>query len=672
MVSIPKPVSDHSLSIATIKTDECSGSALYEYMPMQVVNDTNLERITIHFAFKIDKCPDDRAQTNGIYMNKIYGYNGSDSAVMQLFVRIDFKNSTGKANANVEIYEYGVGWQSGTPAEINIGDWYYVVIDVLGIGDTPAMSTYVYMGIFGNYDRTGLIVSKNYTFVSDVQVEKVWGTTSVYWPFINEEEVIEWMFGPIVIRVSDETTSTSDSIIIRATSGFEYLTLDENSDAGLNVLDTRYTINDIELEDIYVDDDSLSGSNTDQSGFDGGSTTGSFSDLIYTELSTLASNIDQTLTLPEFDIYIGGLLQPVADMLNVLGNSILIPGFEFATDSILEVIKYLVINVASISDIIIDNASTFVEDSADDFLNWCKTILNIKVKSGSTYWQIGANLQKMVDGVDDWMVDEFGAEEAEDMWDKLKFKRSRIFPKEILTGGGCSDIRIPNQFEIDLFSGSFTYNFSLEDIILAMWGLFPGMSDIKIPMSEYFPFDLSDPTERERHVTYSGNGVTARELVLDYYELVAYALAFYVVAKFVPWSVLYKIMFKMLGLNRLQPSNKDIVRLMGVPYKGISNPVQYYHPSGNDLWQELNEEINGNQTDISNLQSDVSDIKGEMSAIIPERLKYIVNEIKGMIDGIGEQDIGEQILAIQSAVATLNQTASTIETIVKALEASPY
>jgi hypothetical protein len=349
------------------------------------------------------------------------------------------------------------------------------------------------------------------------------------------------------------------------------------------------------------------GDNTDGSGStgDGTSATGTFGSTLSTYFEDLGDLFVPTVTLPHFNFHSNvPIVSDICNLMNKIGNSFF-DFWEFIFGLLFNAIKQVFYSAGDLAD----NVKGALEDSFEDVVGWAGNA--VKIEHGSEYYEISNTLQEVITIID---------EEVPGLnLSSFKLRRSRIMPYAWITN---SNFKVPKDYSVKLFGNATGISFDTEHLPYLGIPGFLAIRDIKIPGSEYWGFDLSDATEKERDYRYSGNGVTFGELAGDGSEASAYGLFLYAISKVVGPQALLRIIQKLRGTIKRYPTNQDLLDHMGTSYQSSTD----FTVVGNTLFEDIEER----PTDVVLATDSRLDSASEAKAQIQKAYKrlYTLNKMR--------------------------------------------
>jgi hypothetical protein len=227
------------------------------------------------------------------------------------------------------------------------------------------------------------------------------------------------------------------------------------------------------------------------------------------------------------------------------------------------------------------------------------------------------HVTKVLDVIEDVVPETF--------FDALKLKYSRIWFGGLLSSYTTYtfNMKIPTKFRLHIFD--FTYDFDGFEIFMPhlKWS---DSLDLKVPFSEYFPYDPDVPAEWDRSDNDLGLGFTVSEITKDLSMIAGFIGLLFILGKFVPSDVLTKAAAKLAtNVDVVNPTLKDVVDIIGVPVDGS------YQPTGNTLQDDVSEvgvdvtEIN--DTTIPAVAANVATIAGQTTNILSKVDDELVNAL---------------------------------------------
>lgn len=308
-----------------------------------------------------------------------------------------------------------------------------------------------------------------------------------------------------------------------------------------------------------------------------------FSDEIESILEAIADKLDRAVTFPRASFDAPEPFKFFANILNDICNDIVAPGFEYTSDLIIDVFKLVILEFGYLGDGVIStlktllesnytNIQTYIEARTQDVLVWLKDIISIE--SDGSYYEISDKLTTIMEAIEESVPENF--------LDNLKARRTRMYPYAILQFA-LTNIRIPKDLNVKIFGNSTGWSLPLEELLYLLIGPFYLIRNNKVPFSEYMPYDLDDPVDRERHFTYSGNGFIFREMWGDQTEYGAYSFLISLISKFLGAEIALNVGRKLVNKTvPFQPSNKQILNAIGTQYDNTFSLVGESLKSGVD------------------------------------------------------------------------------------------
>jgi hypothetical protein len=392
-------------------------------------------------------------------------------------------------------------------------------------------------------------------------------------------------------------------------------------------------------------------------------TSNQMSDYMNSGLISIASNIISNITFPTENFKLpapfGGLNSFVNNLFVLLNTSFDLLGTAVLT-GLSSTIKQLglVADVTheALANVVADKMSYFLntwldssgvkstiklyaESQTKNFLTWVKDI--VKVEHSGGYYDVGGTLQIVINEINT---------QYPGLLDNLKGRRTRIFPLQLLNE---AVLFIPKEVSFKLFGNSTGWSCNLEDLLCAVTGLYQ-YKDNKFWLSEYWPYDLSDPVERTRSFNYAGDGFTIKEALGDLSESGAWSGLAYVIGRLFSVSFAINLIWKLFNKSMKEPSNRKVLESYGFNYDSNWNVI------GDDFMDLFNQVISKvnliqdndlislikTKTDtiqdnnlIAQIQSDtnlIPDIKNKTDSIEDNDL---ISDIKNKTDLIMDNDL---------------------------------
>jgi len=329
---------------------------------------------------------------------------GSIQTYCQLFIRFD--PSTNNYQVKSESRAYGGTPNSTSWTNISANTWYWCdfIITYATIPPQSGNNLNVLAIIYTDYNRKTQLCATPQTFSStNPTFTSNWHYISVRGSDTIGSNELSLLISPIGYRENNDGAGYGAGIDMNVHHLTRYSSL-----VPWPYISTAFNIHEVEsltlLNIIETDsmekpafvDSSVAGSGTTQYATTGGN----FETYLSAALADIADGLDDLLSLPTADFYLGGILQPVADLLNTLINDLISPSFEFVTDSIVNVFKSIILSIAYIIDEICYAARDVFEDNITGVVNWIHSILNVSIlESFDVGDKIGQIVGSLIDDI---------------------------------------------------------------------------------------------------------------------------------------------------------------------------------------------------------------------------------------------------------------------------------
>jgi hypothetical protein len=561
----------------------------------------------IFFAFKLDNLP---LLANTFYID----FQFKDATdTLQYSVALVFGNSTYSCKIMIWVNN-GSGWTSGSWSSIMTkGNWYYCWIG--RIEDYTAGNTRIWCNVTVDPSFQSALAGQYKDDTTNRSVTKL--EIKIYYYTWSDGDSLKGLLGPMTYQNIDPTyyaipnSIILDNFSLRKESEYGFLQLSEETDDWVvaKIFDQASVFFEaVESNEHEITD---SQSYTPQTGH---SASGNWKTDLNTLLSTVASDLDHAATWPKGNLRFPEPFRWLSTGLNWVNNSLIAPSFELSTDVVINGLKVIITNLTYLIVQIIN----LISDNADDFVQHFKGIFNVTtVNPESNYFDLGGYITKVLDVIEDVVPESF--------FDALKLKYSRIWFGGLLSSYSAYtfNMKIPTKFRLHIFD--FTYDFDGFEILMPhlKWS---NSLDLKVPFSEFFPYDPDVPAEWDRSDNDLGLGFTVSEIAKDLSMIVGFIGLLFVLGKFVPSDILAKAAVKLAtNVNVVNPTLKDVVDIMGVPVDGS------YQPTGNTLQDDISEvgvdvtEIN--DTTIPAVAANVATIAGQTANILSKVDDELVNAL---------------------------------------------
>lgn len=561
---------------------------------ISIYNDYDV--IFVNLRFKVNHIESKNTSTNKrvgliqIYLNDTSG----EYIYTNIFLDHVGNNSF---DAYCENALYNTSWTTGVGylgTGLPLGTWFYVQYIFQKVGTTR--SAYVKMWQFAE-NSSPQWINKSNVVVSDsggAKVpKKIMPRIAIYTSLMNSNNVCLFELGHLSFRQANfGSVAWGSNFIIPGIECNQFSTTVVHSDiSGSTSFPSwdRSRYGRVDYNPSYAVTTSNSFSNVHPT-----SSSKKPSDYILSGVQSLCLGLDNAMTVQKVNITGWGLFQPVADILNFVWNSLIAPGFEFISDSMIDSFKMVVEIIVKIFDLIYDTIVTIVKDN-----------FNFEVVNPSVYYfDVGSKFKILVEELNDYL--------GVNILSAFKLRRTRIWPEGFINQ---FNLRIPTKFRFKFLG--VNYDFSGIELLFP-WIKWANALSNKVPLSEYAPYDPSVPSEYARSVNSTGLGFTFSEFAGDVFEGAFYFTLLYIASKILPVETLVKLITRLYGQVVHKPKIINVLQALGVNYDSNYEPTEASIKARVDNIQSDLSHVKSQQdsqatnTDVSDIRGDIADLSGDV------------------------------------------------------------